>query len=541
MNIDTLTLVHRPFGELVDDILTSVVGGVVNEKILFDLKIFTYPLAEPSSGIRGITGTAAGLPRTFLLHIDFEFGDVGNVVIWLDDGTLPDDDTPFYVDYFRVDSRSPLSDINVGSVTRTLTEAVGREVATVYEQINLAYLSAFVDTATGKSLDYVVAIFGLVRKTAEFAEGLVTFFRADGSDGNITIPAGTRLATTGGAVGFVTTQPRTLQRGQVRIDVPVRADDGFAGEPGLVAAGTITEMSQPIAGIARVTNLDPTLRAAADETDDELRLRAKAVLQGLGKATIAALDKAIRDGGGTPVEFFDPNSPLPNRSEVGTVTVVVDAGPERLLSLTDAVHQTRAAGVLATLVARYVFITPRVRALISGDLSNPGQEQVRRDVVAAVQAYVNTLEKGVPASGADLLAAVRAVPDVKPETVIVDVVVARADLAGPAGGDALVDALVQAAVLAPPPATPGDTSALRAALTAAVDAAGSQAPSGAAIPDRSLLLSTAEGRAGQPATDADIEAGEFEVSATVDGEPWWIALAMVPGDVGTEVAPGAEG
>lgn len=537
MNVDTATLVHRPYGELVDDILTSVVGGVVNEKILFDLKVLTYPLAEPSSGVRSITGTAAGQPRTFLLHIDFEFGAATNVVVWLEDGTLPDDDTAFYVDYARVDSRSPLSDVNVGSVTRTLTEAVGREVATVYQQINLAYLSAFVDTATGQSLDYVVAILDVTRKTADHAEGLVTFFRVEGLDGNITIPAGTGLATTTGAVLFVTTQPRTLQRGQVRIDVPVRADVAFAGEAGLVAAGTITEMTQPVAGIARVSNLDPTQRAAADETDDELRLRAKAVLRGLGKATLAALDRVIREGRGTPVEFFDPNGPVTGRSEPGTVTVVVDAEPERLPSLLDAVHTTRAAGVLATLVARYVFMTPRVRATISADLSNPGQEQVRRDVVAALQAYVDGLGRGDAADGAAMLAAVQAVPDVT-AAVIVDVVVARADLAGGDGDGALLDALVQAATLAP--AGAGGTDALRAALAAALAQTGSPAPSGARVPDRSLLLSTAEGRTGQPATDADLEAGLFQVTATVSGEQWWVALDMTTADVGTE-ADGAQG
>ena len=147
-------------------------------------------------------------------------------------------------------------------------------------------------------------------------------------DGNITIPAGTRLASTGGKVVFASTQPRTLQRGQVRIDVPVRADVGFAGEAGLVPAGAITEMSQPVAGIDHVTNLDPTQRAAADETDDELRLRAKAALRSLGKATLAALDRAIRESRGTPVEFYDPGSPLAKRSEPGTVTVVVEAEPE---------------------------------------------------------------------------------------------------------------------------------------------------------------------------------------------------------------------
>jgi hypothetical protein len=530
VNVDTVTLVHRPFGELVGDILTSVVGGVVNEPIRFDLKVLTYALAEPSSGIRSIKGVAGGEPRTFVVAIDFTFtGTATNAVAWLEDGTKPDDDTTFFVDYFRVESRSPLSDINVGSVTRTLTEAVGREIATVYDQINLAYVSAFVDTATGTSLDYVVAILDVFRKTAEFAEGLVTFFRSAGVDGNITIPAGTRLATTGGSVVFVSTQPRTLQRGQVRIDVPVRADVGFAGEAGRVPAGAITEMSQPVAGIEHVSNLDPTQRAAADETDDELRLRAKAALRALGKATLAALDRAIRESRGTPIEFYDPGSPLAQRSEPGTVTVVVDAEPERLPSLVDAVHATRAAGVVATVVARYVFVTPRVTATITPGLSAPGQAQVQADVVAALQGYVDGLTRGDPADGAALLAAVRGVEDVTDATVV-DAVVARADLTGPDGDAGLVDALVQAVTLAPA----GDAGALRDALAGAVAAAGTHAPTSARVPDRSLLQSTAEGRAGQPATDDEIEAGTFEVSATVAGDAWWIALDMVPGDVHVE-------
>ena len=529
MNGDTTLLIRRPYGELVDDILTSVVGGVVNEPIRFDIKVLTYPLAEPAGGVRGITGTAGGEPRTFLLEIDFVFGAATNVVIWLDDGTLPDDGSTFFVDYFRVESRSPLTDINVGSVTRTLSEAIGREIATVYEQINLAYLSAFVDTATGKSLDYVVAILGVTRKTAEFAEGLVTFFRASGVEGNITIPEGTRLTTLTGTVVFTASQPRTLQAGQVRIDVPVRADIGFAGDVGLVAAGTISEMSQPVAGIERVTNLDPTIRAAADETDEELRARAKAALRSLGKATLAALDRVIREGRGIPVEFFDPNSPLANRSDPGTVTVVVDAEPERLPSLQAAVHDTRAAGVLATLVARYVFITPRLVATITPGISAPGKDQIKADIVAALQAYVDGLTAGDSADGATMLATVLGVEDVTAATVV-DVVVARADLTGAGGDEGLVDALLAAVATAPV----GDPTALRAALTAAVEAAGIQAPAGGRVPDRGLLLSTAPGREGQPATDEEIEAGAFEVSAVVDGDSWWIALDMSADDINLE-------
>lgn len=265
---------------LVGGVLTSVVGGAVNEPIRFDLKVLTYRLAEPASAVRSIEGTSSGLPRTFLVAIDFVFsGTASNTVVWLDEGTKPDGDTTFFVDYLGVESRSPLSDLKVGSVTRALAEAVARELATLYEQLNLTYQSAFVDTAAGGSLDYVVAMLDVFRETAEFAEGFVTFFRGPVPDCSITIPAGTRLVTTDGSVVFVSMQPRTLQSGQVRIDVPVRADVGFAGKAGLVDAGTITETSHPVAGIGRVANLEPTtIRRAANESDDELRLRARAAL-----------------------------------------------------------------------------------------------------------------------------------------------------------------------------------------------------------------------------------------------------------------------
>ena len=83
------------------------------------------------------------------------------------------------------------SDRNVGNVTRTLAEATARELAKLYEQLMEVYASAFVDTATGGSLDCVAGI----------------------------------------------------------------------------------------AGVERVRDVDPTVQAAADETDDDLRKRTKAALR----------------------------------------------------------------------------------------------------------------------------------------------------------------------------------------------------------------------------------------------------------------------
>lgn len=47
-------------------------------------------------------------------------------------------------------------------------------------------------------------------------------------------------------------------------------------------ANTITSLIIPVEGIDRVTNFDPMVLGVADETDDDLRQRAKQALKGLG-------------------------------------------------------------------------------------------------------------------------------------------------------------------------------------------------------------------------------------------------------------------
>jgi hypothetical protein len=73
----------------------------------------------------------------------------------------------------------------------------------------------------------------------------------------------------------------------------------------------------------------------------------------------------------------------------------------------------------------------------------------------------------------------------------------------------------------------GNTDAQRAALTAVVSDAAPGPPSERRIPDRSLV----QGPSGQKATDQEIEAGTFQVSATVSGEAWTIALDSEPADI----------
>lgn len=530
MDARTVNLIERPYQEIVDDILTAIVGGVVNEPILFDVKTDLYPLAKPAQGVRSITGsrtievngTSQTVRQTFQQAIDFVFSTSDNAIIWQEGGTVPDDESEFYVDYFPQDSRSPLTDINVGSVTRTLGEGIGREIATVYQQINQAYRSGFVDTAEGKSLDLVVAILGITRQTKDFAVGLVTFFRDPATQGNITIPPGVLLSTEKGEALFQTTEFRTLQRGQVRIDVPVRASDPFKGEAGQVAAGAITQLAQPIAGIVRVTNFEPTFLGAENESDEELRVRAKAVLRALGKGTLAALIRVIFEQRAELVEVWDPNSPPDKQSPPGTVSLLIESEPERFPSLQSAIEETRAAGVQVTLVARYVFFKPRIEVQIMSGLPAAGREKVIADLIAALQTYVDGLSSGDPALGQELLKAMKSVEDVK-DVHIKDMITWRSDIGKP-GAETLVDSLMDAIKTAPA----GDPEALRQALTRVVTEVKPAIPTSRRIPDRNLVRDLSGQRR---ATFAELESGDFQVIAEVDGAQGWVVLDIEPADM----------
>jgi hypothetical protein len=528
MNLATLSLIRRAYPDLVDDLLTAIVGGVVNEPLEYDVNLPRYALSQPASAVRSVKGTVAdangdptALLHVFLPNVDFTFAAADSSITWLPKGTAPMDGTVFYVDYFPPNARSPLSDINIGSVTRTVTEAIGREIATVYAEIDVAYQSGFVDTAQGSALDQVVAILGLTRLGAEYATGMATFMRDPTSSGSITIADGTELATVL-RIGFITTELRTLQQGQQRIDIPIRAAGTAAGAPGVVPPGSIIVLTTPIAGIASVTNFDPTMLGAAPESDAQLRARAKATLQGLGAATLAAIARALFDVRAVLEEVRDPAGMPGKTTPPGQVMLLVATDPARYASVNAAVQQTRAAGVLARVVARYVFVTPRMTLSLPGGSTPAGKLKLASLLISAVQTYVDMLPAGAPAVGADMLAAIAKVAELSGAKVaFVDVLAAKADIADP-GTQPLTSALVAAVQAAAGTDTAALTTAVNAVLGGDVPAAFSEAR----VPDRSLIV----GDAGA-ARDDEIAAGAFRVITPADGQIWSVALDMRPTDV----------
>src|SRR5258708_6274092 len=548
MNTDTVPLIDLHFQEIVDYILTAMVGGVVIEPIFFDFKEDLYPLAQPANAIGRSTGTIPAPDGLSTVHyvfqkeVDFTFDAGHNAVAWLKGGKHPADESNCYVHYFRPGSTSPLTDINIGSVTRTVSEAIGREIATVYQQINQAYRSGYVDTATGQALELVVSILDIIRKTKDFAVGLVTFFRDTSvGDGSITIAEGTLLSTAKGDATFITDELRTLQRGQVRVDVPIRATDASKGQVGKVPAGAITTLSQAIIGISRVTNFDATILGNTDETDDQLRARAKAALRGTGKATLLALIEIILEKGAKLIEVWDPNNLPPKSSFPGTFVLQIQAEPERFLSIQSAVNETRAAGVQATLVAKYVYITPRIKLTIASGLTSAGKLKLINQVIDAIRKYVDGLAVGVAAKGAEIVSAIlkggiKEITDAK-QIKFVDIIAARSDISSPVA-DALAGSLVDAVLNVITSASltdPGklsqalsQPSALRKVLTDAIDNHVPLPPTSQRIPDRGAI----QNLSGQRATDTDIESGQFQVSPIVNGDnQWQIVLDMAPTDI----------
>jgi uncharacterized phage protein gp47/JayE len=133
------------------------------------------PEYRPIKEISRVDGFLGAQPYSFKQGSDFLLKD--DALEWLArDSNLPDDKSIFEVNYSFV-NQTALSDINVGSVLRTIVESISREIEFLYEEMESVYDSGFIDRAKGDALDLVVSILGIKRKEPTRASGYVTFIR----------------------------------------------------------------------------------------------------------------------------------------------------------------------------------------------------------------------------------------------------------------------------------------------------------------------------------------------------------------------------
>lgn len=129
---------------------------------------------------------------------------------------------------------------------------------------------AFPQTSYGQYLDFLGEMKGVFRHPATPATGTVVFM---GQPGTV-IPAGFVLLTEGAGT-FPAIEFKTKERVQIGEDgaVTVAAECLESGTIGNVAANTITLLSEPINGIASVTNPEPFTGGTEVEDDESYRER----------------------------------------------------------------------------------------------------------------------------------------------------------------------------------------------------------------------------------------------------------------------------
>jgi hypothetical protein len=305
---DGMGISARLYPDIVRDTLTVLTRGIAGERcdVAIDTStprpIASAQLRRPAKRVSSVSGLLSApdgslTPHTFGLDEYELLGEPGDpeslrvVRIRPHGANQPAAGTQLTVNYYpRSAEPSPITDVTVGGVARTLIEAISHELAVVSAQVEHAYDAAFVDTATGSALDRLVALLGYTRYRAGRPTGVVQFSRRSGATGTVVIPAGIPITDKDDTIRYETAETRTMQAGESVSEVRVRA---ATDSTSAVAEHVLSVIQRAIAGIDAVDNAQPTSASAVDESDVELRARAKVALAVSNKGTPAAIRNGL--------------------------------------------------------------------------------------------------------------------------------------------------------------------------------------------------------------------------------------------------------
>ncbi len=142
-------------------------------------------------------------------------------------------------------------------------QLMSKSLSDTWEDFEDMYHSMFVNTAEGVSLDRVVALGGVTRRAATKALVAISV-----SGTSVEVPLGF-LMQTASDIQFETIGSGTA----VPSGTAITSRAIVAGETGVVPAGAINEIVNPVSGITGVNNELPSTGGLPIETDYELRQR----------------------------------------------------------------------------------------------------------------------------------------------------------------------------------------------------------------------------------------------------------------------------
>lgn len=325
----------------------------------------------------------------------------------------------------RLRAGGQLTDVNPGSVLRTLVEAFARELAEAYGRMGALYELGFLDTATGQSLDHLIALVGKKRLAGMRVQGEAFFVRDPHVTQRIRIPAGTTLYAQKGEakIPYQTESEAELEAGQSVIIIPVTAEippnkklEEILLGPKETGQEHPLEQAAPLAGIGQVYMARPTTPRLAQEGDEALRARVKTELAARGSGTLRAMEQALLQAGARSVTFRDA---LTAKGEVppGELEVVVDADLGQSLvyqALWDGLVATKPPGILVHLRGlcyRPLFLELHLRPAVARP-STEVRRTIRQQVEAAVLDALGALSPGEPLRWNPLMAKLLGIPGV---------------------------------------------------------------------------------------------------------------------------------
>lgn len=254
----------------------------------------------------------------------------------------------------RMTANTGITDFTPGSNIRTMFETVAVFIEYIQFLVEEAYRSFYVDTATGQDLDRRIRDFGMSRKEARNATGVVSFIRNQYSPDTFYIYAGSQVSTQpdtfGNTISFRLLNdivfPASTQQNPITQVTGIVVCES-SGPIGNIIQGKITNITSIIPGIDSVTNPKSFMDGSKAETDDQLRKRLPIFINGLKRGNEDAIKSAVLAIPGISYVKLKSNSPTAGYNTIYVSTQGVNGGlsEQQIIEVKQAIEDSIAFGI----------------------------------------------------------------------------------------------------------------------------------------------------------------------------------------------------
>ena len=276
----------------------------------------------------------------------------------------------------RMIARTELTDLNEGSVLYSLMATFAEQIAEADVRLSQIRDQFTIDGATGTDLDDRVDELGLTRLPPTRASGSVTLSRVS-SSASLLIPKGSIVSASSSGLQYRTQQAYTMNIGVTEITASVEAL--ILGSEGNAGTGAIDTLVDVPESLISVTQTSP-LTGADEETDDQLKQRAKRHLSSLARCQPVALEYASLSFTSSSEERATTAKVFESLERLGEVDVLIDDG-------------TGLADRVLTQQGQTVTLTARTAGALSINIESPVVDRIL--VTRTRNALISTLNEGV--------------------------------------------------------------------------------------------------------------------------------------------------